>query len=537
MTIKISSVDDALNAMRTHPYPLALKIAINMLEARRYHDDIVMEALRICVKHDQPKKAWDILHLACVIGDMDKLEFYFNQLHLLFPFNDLDRTYREALQRKDAFPFVYCLYGEYLNKHYRGGEAIKYFAKPLQEMPDNLRLLLGYISALEQADKRDEARHIFNRILPWLNGDGNISDNANNSGDLTQTERAHLARAWCDFIGREGDTITAIQYLHVWFEEWQTQTIAKCQDIGTNAQYWHEDIYHNDFNKEIYKDKTIALFGLAGHGDAIQFLRFAQNMKQIFKQVHLYVKPGLVKLFRASSLGDKVFKYDKVANVSGNFDYFNSNFNMVDIYQAHHDNITQETAYLQPTKTAIAQWKKYIQKCDIDHDKPKISLCWSGDTGNPMHIMRRLFLNDFIPLLKNNDVVFFNAQKNVNLPQRQILEQYDVVDLSQHFDDFNEAAAMLVQMDAVICCDTAINHLAGALGIKTYCLISHFPEFRWQLPAHHRNSLLAKFKNDQRFFRDGYEYSPWYKDMMLIRQSVPYQWHNEIALLEKLLQK
>ena len=76
-------------------------------------------------------------------------------------------------------------------------------------------------------------------------------------------------------------------------------------------------------------------------------------------------------------------------------------------------------------------------------------------------------------------------------------------DYTDHIRDFGDSAALITQMDLVITVDTAVAHLAGALGKPTWVLLPHAPDWRWMLE------------------RDD---SPWYPKMRLFRQYRPGFW-------------
>jgi ADP-heptose:LPS heptosyltransferase len=78
-----------------------------------------------------------------------------------------------------------------------------------------------------------------------------------------------------------------------------------------------------------------------------------------------------------------------------------------------------------------------------------------------------------------------------------------VIDLSGALQDFADDAALVSELDLVISIDTALAHLAGALGCSTWTLISHPAEWRWRPEG---------------------ERSPWYPTMRLFRQQRAGDW-------------
>ena len=84
--------------------------------------------------------------------------------------------------------------------------------------------------------------------------------------------------------------------------------------------------------------------------------------------------------------------------------------------------------------------------------------------------------------------------------ERQIGEDLPIIDLSNHLVNFASTANFIEQLDLVITVDTAVGHLAGALGKPVWVLLPFSPDWRW---------LLER------------EDSPWYPTMRLFRQDKP----------------
>ncbi len=98
--------------------------------------------------------------------------------------------------------------------------------------------------------------------------------------------------------------------------------------------------------------------------------------------------------------------------------------------------------------------------------------------------------------------------------QRQIFEQYQVVDLSPQLTDFALTAAAIQQLDLVITVDTSVAHLAGALGKAVWIVLPYVPDWRWLLD------------------RDD---SPWYPSMRLFRQTQAGDWPGVFARVSEAL--
>ena len=91
----------------------------------------------------------------------------------------------------------------------------------------------------------------------------------------------------------------------------------------------------------------------------------------------------------------------------------------------------------------------------------------------------------------------------------------DMVDLTGQIDDFADTAALIEQLDLVITIDTAVAHLAGAIGKELYLMIPFAPDWRWLLE---RN------------------YSPWYPSTLIFRQKQPGDWSDVITRVKSALE-
>jgi len=116
---------------------------------------------------------------------------------------------------------------------------------------------------------------------------------------------------------------------------------------------------------------------------------------------------------------------------------------------------------------------------------------------------RSIELERFQRLL-NPSLEFISLQKEVTDAERSLLDRAGVLHAGDAFADFSDTAALCVLMDLVISIDTSVAHLAGALGIPVWVLLTWVADWRWLLD------------------RDD---SPWYPSMRLFRQTARGDWN------------
>jgi hypothetical protein len=143
----------------------------------------------------------------------------------------------------------------------------------------------------------------------------------------------------------------------------------------------------------------------------------------------------------------------------------------------------------------------------VDPRSHKVGLVWSGRRlPDPK---RSVPLEELAPLADVQGVVFFSLKPD--LPDRELEALGRLIDLRAvggRGHDFGETARVIHALDLVISVDTAVAHLAGAIGKPVWTLLRHAPEWRWGVAGEH---------------------CPWYPTMRLIRQRQPGAWRPVLA--------
>jgi FkbM family methyltransferase len=121
------------------------------------------------------------------------------------------------------------------------------------------------------------------------------------------------------------------------------------------------------------------------------------------------------------------------------------------------------------------------------------------------------------PILDVAGVRFVSLQKGPAAETAGVVPKaVDWVDIGPELEDFSDTAAVISQLDLVICVDTAVAHLAGALGKPVWVMVAHPADFRWL---------------------EGREDSPWYPTMRLFRQSKRDDWTDVIERVKAALEE
>ncbi len=161
-----------------------------------------------------------------------------------------------------------------------------------------------------------------------------------------------------------------------------------------------------------------------------------------------------------------------------------------------------QTPYLAADPGLADQWRRELAGIEGF----KIGIVWQGSRDFGFDRSRSIPLAQFAPLARLPGVRLISLQKGFGSEQIATVD-FPVVDLSSRLDEtagpFMDTAAVIGNLDLVVAPDTAIGHLAGALGAPVWLALQFSPNLRWLL---------------------GRDDSPWYPTMRLFRQTVPAQW-------------
>jgi hypothetical protein len=178
------------------------------------------------------------------------------------------------------------------------------------------------------------------------------------------------------------------------------------------------------------------------------------------------------------------------------------------------DNIPAAGSYLSADPARVAAWR---QNLATGAGGPKIGLVWAGNPTHSNDHRRSLPVDQVRPWLAVAGVNFFSLQVGAKSREVERLAPLPIRDLSPRLTDFMETAAGVSGLDLVIAVDTAVAHLAGALGKAVWTLLPHDPDWRW----------VISHPGD----------SPWYDSMRLFRQNRPRDWNSVVTSVGEELKK
>ncbi|MCC6469556.1 MAG: glycosyltransferase family protein [Alphaproteobacteria bacterium] len=244
--------------------------------------------------------------------------------------------------------------------------------------------------------------------------------------------------------------------------------------------------------------RTLLLHGEQGHGDSIQFIRYAALARRRGARVLVECQHRLYRLFagQGDGLADQVFVRDREVPPC---DARASLLSMPALMQTDLMSIPAATPYLRPVPGVAFDLPPAPAAARL-----KLGLVWSGNPGHQQDHLRSCPLSVLAPVLALPDIAIYPLQLEIDAAERaQLAASPSVVFLDHPQADFADAAAAMMQLDLIISVDTATAHLAGALGRPGIVLLSQGADWRWMVD------------------RDD---SPWYPSLTLIRQARPGDW-------------
>jgi tetratricopeptide (TPR) repeat protein len=393
------------------------------------------------------------------------------------------KSFEKAIELNPTYHQAYNEIGLALFTLRKYEKALEYFNKSLELLPNNcaalnnrglchheLRNLSAATTDFYEAIKEDES----NPNLHW-----NLALSLLTSGDMENGFKHYEWRFKTDQAKKTARTPTA--------EAW----------IGEASLI----------------NKTILIFSEQGFGDSIQFCRFINYIANCHTKVIFEVENQLFQLM--SFLNNENIKVVRRGENLPYHDYQCALLSLPHALKISSNEMLFKKKYLQASKTKIEYWSSTLE----DKIKPRVGIVWSGgirpdDKENLLINDRRNIPLEKILAIENiQNIKLFSLQKGE--PAESELERSiaigragaSIANYADQLLDFTDTAALIENLDLVISVDTAIAHLAGALGKPVWMLNRFDTDWRW---LHDKNS------------------TPWYPSMKIFRQSTPGNWDEVI---------
>jgi tetratricopeptide (TPR) repeat protein len=397
-------------------------------------------------------------------------------LHRLGRFEEALESYNHAIARKPGYALAFHNRGTTLQEVGRLDEALQDCTRAIELDPRLAEAVYNRGNVLKGLKRPDEALRDYDRAIALRPG----------------LAEAHWNRAVCTLLMGRFD------------EGWRLYE-RRLRKPELPASLVTGTVWSAAGSLE---GKTLYICAEQGLGDTIQFCRYALLAAEKGAEVVLAVQDPLVRLMR--SLGANVRIMGTTADPPAS-DFHIALLSMPFAFHTGADSVPARIPYLSSEPENVRHWKERIGSEGL-----RIGICWQGAKGGEVDIGRSFPVRHFEGIAKLPGVRLISLQKNagaeqlLDLPAGMNVQTFGN-DLDPGPDAFVDTAAIMENLDLVITSDTAVAHLAGALGRPAWVALNFVPDWRWLLD-----------RTD----------SPWYPTMRLFRQTERENWQGVFVAIE-----
>lgn len=388
--------------------------------------------------------------------------------------DDAQRCFCKAIELAPDYPEAYNYLGIVLKRRHCLAEAEDCYRRAIRQKPDYAEAFNNLANCLKLTYRFDEAETAYQQALAL-------------QPDL---EKARFSLATLYLLrGRynEGWKLYDSRF------DWQKK-------FRLDIPIWQgEDL----------TERRILLFYEQGYGDMIQAIRYISRVAKLAAKTTVWIQKPLERLLLECAHGAFSVCSEGRSLKPDQFDFACSLFSLPAKFDLAVETIFKKVPYLQPDEKAAARWRDRLEK--LAGTKYKVGVAWAGNPKHTNDQNRSVPFGLFRRLFSVAGVCWVSLQTG---EQKGSCAKHSdaILDCSGQLVDFAETAGVIDNLDLVIAVDTAVAHLAGAMGKKTWLLLPHWPDWRWGL--------------------EGGD-TVWYPTMRLFRQKNPGDWP---GVLEKVRQ-
>jgi len=244
--------------------------------------------------------------------------------------------------------------------------------------------------------------------------------------------------------------------------------------------------------------RTLLLHAEQGLGDSLQFLRFIQRIPKDGGRIIFEVQKALLPLLVGTpGIDGLIGAGDPLPPI----DCHLSLLSLPEILGPERSGPETAGPYLAADPARREIWRPRLRR----PGQIRVGLSWAGNPGYVADALRSIESAPLIDALDNPRIALFSLQKDLRPGDAEVLRARNgrIAPLGADLRDFVDTAAVIAELDLVICVDSAIAHLVGALGRPGWLLIRYASDWRWNYRC---------------------EDSPWYPSLRLFHQAAPQDW-------------
>lgn len=444
----------------------------------------VQQTFDTAVRHHQSGQlfAAEKLYRQMIAAYPDHAESYFMLAKLGQHFgrhSDALPLVRKAIALNPANAEFQVLEGDLLMATDQVEQAIETLRRAAQLQPESRSILVQLGYALKENNQIDEGIAAFERAL-------SLRPNlASARWGLSQLRlmKGDFEHGWKDYEAR-----------------WEGATELKRPSFP--EPLWNGADLHG---------KRILLTPEQGFGDLFQAFRYVPMVRERGAHIMAFATPELERLWQAQEGIDQVLS---AKDERPQFDYHCPLMSLPRIFHTTEQTIPSHVPYMRADLAQVAEFEAMIAPREVNQlsRSTRVGLAWSG---RPNPRGRSIPLLMLAPLAQVPGVVFHSLQ-TADSPPQSPPEGLRLVDWSSELHDFADTAALIATLDLVITIDTAVSHLAGAMGKPVWAMLRFAPDWRWRLDR---------------------EDSAWYPTMRLFRQQKRGDWSEPLERVAAELKK
>jgi tetratricopeptide (TPR) repeat protein len=372
---------------------------------------------------------------------------------------EAEHAYRSVLERDDCNGLAHNNLANLLRQCGRFSEAEVHYCRALEQMPDSAEIRNNRAGTLEQLHRYEQAEIEYRRALE-LKPDFAVA-------------RFNLGML----------LLSAGRYTEGW-EYYE----ARSEAFGEHGQ-----LPFPQWNGEDLSGKTLLLLPEQGYGDTIQFVRYVALLKaRGAATISVICKPVLAPLLRTVEGIDALITDPQALHVH---DYWASLMSLPRRMGTTVESIPARIPYVGVFTNRLEVWQ-----ARLPGDGLRVGLVWKGNPEHHNDAQRSLsHFSDLAPLWSVSGVRFISLQvgdAETQADECKVLQP--ALCLGREIRDFGDAAAIVAQLNLVICVDTAIAHVAGALGVACWLMLPQTGvDWRW----HRTGTGSPWYPNDMYLFR------------------------------------
>ena len=364
-------------------------------------------------------------------------------------------AFKQAIKLNDQIAQVYFYLGESYRKLEKYNDAISSLYKTIELSPDHVGayMILGIV--YQEKKQFDLSIKSFSKCIEIM----------------PDYAEAHINLGLCYLL--IGD------YENGWREyEWRRKIITLSSDK-----------LKKEWTGQSLEGKDLLIIDEGANSNTINFVRFAKELKKDNCKIILQCNDQTISLFESQTWVDQVVLNDNFPD----HDYYIYVGSFMNVLKFNPKESFYDTPYLSVTKNDFEY---------INDEKYNIGLLLEADKNS------NAFSDESIDPSLFNDV-FSDCHNIICLDEDVDINQtHNLYNHKSTFNNLDELAKILVNLDLVITVDHIVAHIAGALNIKTFLMLPTVPNWRWDL--NYRTT------------------SPWYKSFIIFRQDIPNEWQSVI---------